>query len=284
VFCLAALLLLCIMPRKSFANPENEAKKLFAQGSSLYAAGNYEEASRAFKRSYEIDKAPNTLYTWAVTERRLGRCSKAKVLYRIFLADGASARRKKKINEAIKTCKPAAETKEDRHQEEHKEETVAGTQSAAVKSPHRSDGSSSQTPPAKPLAKLSVRHRSELHRGGDKKADGLERTPWYRDWVALGLLSGGVVGVVVGGISYQLALSSESDAQKPGVTYDQFVSLKDDASSTRTTALIAGSTGAFLLGGAITYIFLRNDGGRPERALSLQVGANGGSFVLGGRF
>jgi tetratricopeptide (TPR) repeat protein len=55
-----------------------EAKKLFEEGASAYGLGNYEQAIKAFEKSYELSKKPLIFESMANAYERLGNAKKAR--------------------------------------------------------------------------------------------------------------------------------------------------------------------------------------------------------------
>jgi tetratricopeptide (TPR) repeat protein len=64
--------------------PDTDARRLFAQGQVHYSLGEYEQAITAFRRAYELSKAPGLLFNVAQAYRLNGDCKQALEVYRHF--------------------------------------------------------------------------------------------------------------------------------------------------------------------------------------------------------
>src|SRR5690349_1494555 len=72
--------------RSADARPKHrDAKAAFDRGVAAYQKGNYQGASDALAKSFELERDVDTLFAWAQTERKLDHCDKAIELYEQLL-------------------------------------------------------------------------------------------------------------------------------------------------------------------------------------------------------
>jgi hypothetical protein len=83
----SAALLAGVLASAAVARGQDDpGRAAFDQGAALASERKYDEAARAFERSYELDAKKEALFAWAQVERLAGHCRKAADLYQRFLA------------------------------------------------------------------------------------------------------------------------------------------------------------------------------------------------------
>lgn len=212
------------------ANPKKEAAKHFADGLRLYAEKDYDAAATQLELSYNLKNDQTTLFAWAQAERLYGNCDESKALLSQYVANGANAKQSKAAYDLMEQCTPRVVE-------------VPDPVDPIVDPDPNANGGTTGTGGSGPLSG-----------GGGSNTDTVDGGPWYKDWVPLTLLGTGTVALTVSLVSYSSARSKESDAEKEGTTYDEFISLRSDAEEARTNAVIFGVAGGVLLTAGAVYI------------------------------
>jgi hypothetical protein len=240
------------------AAPQTEAAKHFAEGLRLYAEKDFDGAATELEASYKLNNDQTTLFAWAQAERLYGNCDEAKELLSTYVANGANAKQSKAAYDLMEQCTPRV---------------VDPPVATEVVDPASNANTIGAT-----------------GTGGDlsgSQADGGQH--WYKDWVPLTLLGVGSVGVTLGLFSYGAARTDEKDAEKMGVTYDEYLQLRSDAEEKRTSAVIFGVGGGIILGAGVAYIFTDGFGSKrskesPAEGMVMQLDGGGGSLSWAGQF
>lgn len=100
----ACLLTVCLFSRAALAlEPNEEARRLYAEGKAKYAQAQYEEAVRLFERVYALTESPALLFNMAQAHRLAGpgHCAKALTLYQSYLSALPTAENRKEVAERI---------------------------------------------------------------------------------------------------------------------------------------------------------------------------------------
>ena len=97
---------LVAVARSADAKPRRrDAKAAFDRGIAAYQKGNYQGASDALGKSFDLERDPDTLYAWAQAERKLDRCDKAIDLYQQLLAFNLPGTNKEVIENLLAECR-----------------------------------------------------------------------------------------------------------------------------------------------------------------------------------
>lgn len=85
------------------AEPNVEARRLYAQGKAEYAQGHYAQAIELFERSYALSESSALLFNMAQAHRLAGpaHCSDALALYKSYLAAEPAVENKQEVEERI---------------------------------------------------------------------------------------------------------------------------------------------------------------------------------------
>jgi tetratricopeptide (TPR) repeat protein len=85
------------------AEPDPEARRLYAQGKAEYAQGHYVEAIQLFERSYALSESTALLFNMAQAHRLAGpaHCADALALYKSYVAAEPQAENRKEVDERI---------------------------------------------------------------------------------------------------------------------------------------------------------------------------------------
>ncbi len=267
---LCAILVTLLIPGSVRAQPEQDANKLFAEGLRLYVEKNYEEAAKVLEQAYDAKAEQRTLFAWAQATRLSGKCEESKELLTQYVANGANGKQSRAAFKLMEDCEPKAESETDEGS------TDDGSATDTTDDSEENENSTDTEDEGSQDAFVTETNDSDLN----------EKSPWYTDPVALGLLASGVVGVAVGSYSYSEALSLEEEGMEPGTDHGEFLRLKGEAEDNRKIAVIAGATGAVLIGAGITYLVLRDplSGEEEDPSLVLHLGSESAGFAFMGRF
>jgi tetratricopeptide (TPR) repeat protein len=99
-----ALLIACSLSTPALAaEPNVEARRLYAEGKAAYAQAHYEEAISLFERSYGLSESPALLFNMAQAHRLAGagHCRAAVTLYKSYLSAEPEAENKQEVEERI---------------------------------------------------------------------------------------------------------------------------------------------------------------------------------------
>jgi hypothetical protein len=100
----ACIIAVCLFSRAALAAPPNEeARRLYAEGKSKYAQAQYLEAVGLFERAYALTEAPALLFNMAQAHRLAGpgHCASALTLYKSYLGAEPEAENRKEVEERI---------------------------------------------------------------------------------------------------------------------------------------------------------------------------------------
>ncbi len=245
------------------ANPKKDAAKHFANGLRLYAEKDFDAAATELEAAYKLNNDQTTLFAWAQAERLYGNCTESKELLSQYISNGANAKQSKAAFDLMDKCTP-------RVVDEPVEPEVVG-------------GNPDGTGPTDAIPSEGTTVGSVS--GSSSQAS----VHWYKDWVGLTLLSVGGVSTALSLFSYSAARTKEKDADKDGVTYDEFLNLRSDAETSRTLSVVFGVAGGLALGAGAVYIFTDYlSGGSDKESASegmvLNLDGNGGSVSFSGTF
>ena len=101
--CVVGLTTLLCSGTARAAEPDPEARRLYAQGKAEYAQGHYVEAIALFERSYALSESTALLFNMAQAHRLAGpaHCADALALYKSYVAAEPGAENRKEVEERI---------------------------------------------------------------------------------------------------------------------------------------------------------------------------------------
>lgn len=272
-------LALCLSLSVASAQPAGTPEELFSEGLKLFAVKKYDDAAVALEASYQAKEDQRTLFAWAQAVRLSGKCDKSRELLAQYVAKGANEKQTRAAFKLMEDCTPAPKGET----ETGALTTTEGTDGRDSSSTTDSGGASTENSDSSAGTELTPTETSEAT---VDRVDG--PTPWYKDWVAVGLFSAGVVSLGVSGLSYANALSLEDQGMEAGVTYEEFLDFKSESEEDRNVALIFGAGGVLCVGAGIAYLMMRDSGGKEDasagQALSVQMSGQGAGFAISGRF
>jgi tetratricopeptide (TPR) repeat protein len=251
------------------ARPRSRNARLaFDRGVVAYQKGNFEGASEALGKSFELERDVDTLFAWAQAERKLEHCDKALDLYEKILTFNLPAANKTAVEQKAAECRAviAAQTP--------KVEPVPEPVAAPPAAP-----SSSEPGPAAPVGP-AVSDRSappvEASSGGSR----------YTNPITLGLLGGGVVALGVGGgflFAAQSASNDSKNAAQNGKTYRDAEQSRDTAKQRGLIGAISAGAGVALVGIGVFRIVTHHDSGE-QRTITGWLAPGGGGLAISGPF
>lgn len=263
-----------------------DAKEAFDRGVAAYQKGNFQGASEALEKSFELERDVDTLFAWAQTERKLDHCDKAIDLYQQLLTFNLPVANKSAVESKLAECRTIIA------QQAPKQPPAPTSAQQVSKQPERTP-SEPAAPPAAPPAPSgpAVTPPSAPVAGTTPGAPPPETPPaepvqpynWLTDPIALSLLGAGVVGLGVGG-GYLAAAHAASNDAKAAKTYQQVLDANakvDQRNKIGGTGMIVG--GVLVAGGVGWIVWKRHDSGE-QRTVTGWLAPGGGGLAITGPF
>jgi tetratricopeptide (TPR) repeat protein len=248
-----------------FAKPNaTEARDHLAKGNKLYAVRDFEKAIDEYKAGALVEGAPIFDYNLGQCYRQLGKYDDAIWFYERFInrgqptGDVLSA-----VNDFISQMKAEREKK-------------AMTQPPIEAAPNGKGSASSEVAAPTTLPVVSASPKTEPAAPGDSSSS------QGKDWLGIGLVAVGGVGVVVGGGLLWDAHSINDDANN---TADQKSrdALHSKADTRSLTGTIVGVAGVAVLATGVIKLVVGHHHATPTTA-RWDVGASSDSVFVFGRF
>jgi tetratricopeptide (TPR) repeat protein len=239
-------------PRKPAARAQLD------RGLAAYKKANYEAASQALQRSFELEADVDTLFAWAQAQRKLERCDRAIELYQQALGFDIPAANREVIERAIADCRAL----------------IASQAPPPVPEPLPVINPPAATPEPRPEpAPVVVEPPPPAPRESP--------SGWYRDPVALTLVG---AGLVTTGVGAGLLVSARSLDRKFHAAPDatEARSLADQAHTRGNAGLITASVGGALVVGGIVWILTHRH--REPRTVTGWLTPAGGGVAVTGTF
>ena len=245
------------LSRADSSDATQKAAQHIARATTLHQEGAFGEALDELKTAYALHPQPPLLFAMGQLHVQLGECTQAITYYERFLATGPARSQASLATQAIETCKTDPPVIERRSSTADKDAPSGSSVEVA---------SSIEAPP----------------RVVSTPAVQAARRPWYDNYVADGLVAGGVVASIAGLVVYRGA-SVQRDEADALTDYQAYAAQIDSARSQRDVALVLGVTGAALIAAGSVYFVLSDRGGR-EPAVLVAPGADGGVVSWSGRW
>lgn len=254
-----------------------DAKAAFDRGVVAYQKGNYEAASEALGKSYELEHDVDTLFAWAQAERKLDHCDKASALYEQLLAFVLPAANRTAVEQKLAECKT-----------QMAQQAPAGPPPVVTAPPPPSlpPAVVSAPPPAPAAGPPPVASPEPPPADQPPPAsDAPTERRWYKDPVALSLLGAGVVAGGVG-TGFLVSAQSASNSSKNASDYQTTESQKHTAEQRGKIGLATTIGGGALLAGGVVWIVMHRRGQAPDesRGVTGWFTSGGGGLSLVGRF
>ncbi len=180
-------------PASAQSSADDLARRHFESGVAYLEESDYENALRAFEKSYELSRRPEILLNIAVVHERLGTLSDAIAALRQYLAEAPEG-------EHVETVRRRIENLEKR----------LPTQSAAEPS---ASASRETTPPVEPAAtppaSSGAAPAPAQHRAIEKAPPAPNRSPAF---IALGIGAAATAGAVLTGLVAQLEYDEKKES------------------------------------------------------------------------
>ncbi len=242
----------------------DEAQEHTDKALRAYNVQDWPTALAEYKKAYEADPKPDTLWAIAQTQRLSGDCRSAILTYRAF-ARTASANGATAADNFITQCEAAIAAQQKAVDEATKPDVTKSGGSGAGAGSSAATGTATPVPkPPKPAA---------------------EPRPWILDPLGDTLALIGIVGLVGGGTYFGLGDSEMSDAasKQPYSNYDTTV----DGAREKQQVGVAVFAGGAVFAGLAIWRFVAVAGRKPHERLQAIVPGlvPGGAVVnVGGRF
>jgi len=104
-----ATIVLVLSAHVAAAQAPTEAERLYTEGQTAYDAKRYDEAVKAWERSYELSRLPALVFNIAQAYRLRGSCTKAVETYRKFIALDPKSGERPTAEGLIKEMEPCAD-------------------------------------------------------------------------------------------------------------------------------------------------------------------------------
>jgi tetratricopeptide (TPR) repeat protein len=238
------------------ARPKRRAAKAeFNRGLAAYKEGDFEAASAALGKSFELERDVDTLFAWAQAERQLEHCDKAIELYDKLLTFNLPTANKEAVEQKLAECQATV----------GQEKRVAPPVEPAPVEP-----ASEPRPPVEDPA---------APRATDTQPAG---RAWYKDPVGLALLGSGLIAGGVGTGFWRSAVSLGRDSEAARQHQDA-LDLKDKANQRGAIGAISMGVGGALVVGGVVWIVTHRDP-TEQRAITGWVSSGGGGLAITGPF
>jgi tetratricopeptide (TPR) repeat protein len=232
------------------------AKQHVASARVLHAQQRFTEAVAALEAAYTLDPKPSLLFALGQLHVQLGRCERAVVFYRRFLATRPKREDAAVAREAMTACKTVSPIRVT---------TSPRAIAPPLPEPLPAVPRAPETPP-QALA-LPVRTTRDSHR----TARG----------VGLGLVVAGV-GAAAGSLMLYRAAIDDRDRADAAATYEDYERLIDRAGTRYTGSVVAGAIGvAAITAGVIVFAIRRRD---TVHTVRVTPGGGGASVRWSARF
>jgi tetratricopeptide (TPR) repeat protein len=255
-----------------------DAKTAFDRGVAAYQKGNYEAASEALGKSFELERDVDTLFAWAQAERKLEHCDKAMRLYEQLLSFNLPVANRNAVEQKLAECRTVIA------QQTPPPEPVAPAAPPPAPrpvAPAAPPPAPSEPPPAAVAPPVVASQRSEpMDHPETPPVEGGRR--WYTDPIALSLLGAGAVASGVGA-GFLVSAQSASNRSKTAPDYPTAQSLKHTAEQRGTIGMVSTIGGGALLAGGVVWIVLHRDT-RERRAVTGWLAPGGGGLAITGPF
>jgi len=265
-----------VAARSADARPKRrDSKAAFDRGVVAYQKGNFQGASEALGKSFELERDVDTLFAWAQAERKLEHCDKAIDLYEQLLTFNLPAANKTAVEGKLAECRTIIA-----QQSPPPAPPVEPARPAAAAAPPPPPSAPAVTPPSASVAAAGPVASPQPE---EPPAAPRTRYVFYKDPVALGLGGAGIVALGIGGAFLAAAHSASSDA-KAATTYQQVLDANhrvDQRNKLGGGGLIAGSV--LVAGGVGWVLWKRHDSGE-QRTVTGWLAPGGGGLVIAGPF
>lgn len=258
---------------------KRDARTAFDRGVAAYQKANFEAASEALGKSYELEHDVDTLFAWAQSERKLEHCDQAIELYGKLMDSGLPSANKAVVQQKLDECRAIiaarAKAAPPRPVAPPPSPAPAVRPVAPPPEPAPPEPTRPAVPPAPPPQVAPV------------PAEPVAPPPpvasrvWYRDPISLTVIGVGVVGTGVGA-GFLISARSEHVAVASSATLQEARDHSDHAKSRLRVGLVTGSIGIAVVGGGVAWMLLHRDPGERRTVTGWLVPGGGGLAVTGG--
>jgi len=207
------------------------AREHLERGLRYFDTQEYGAAIAEFKAGYQAEPHPDFLYALAQAQRLSGNCRDAASAYRSFLRAGPPREEADLARQNLEKC-----------------EAVLGEESA----PPAPTASATDTPKPPPLQPTALPSAPPKQPPSPPPQEGTAPAPFYTDVLGDVLCGVGVVGLLVGGSLWGVALERASSADEG--TFEEYEADADAATDLRAGAVVAAALGTgFFAAGIIRF-------------------------------
>ncbi|HEX3764761.1 MAG TPA: tetratricopeptide repeat protein [Kofleriaceae bacterium] len=255
-----------------------DAKAAFDRGVTAYQKGNYQGASDALGKSFELERDVDTLFAWAQAERKLEHCDKAIDLYEQLLTFNLPVANKTAVEGKLAECRTIVA-----QQASAPPVPAPSEPAAAPSSPAAASSSSPATAP--PPTTVAAAGNPVDTQPAPAPTPATEGPPSYnllKDPIALSLFGAGTVGLGVGIVFYASGVS-EGNKVSNAPSINDARTHHDHEKSRKAAGFIIGGVGVACLGGGLVLTLLHRDS-EEQRTVTGWLAPGGGGLAITGPF
>lgn len=262
----------------SAESKERRAKRHVDKATKAYQKGNFEDARKEFATAYSIDPQPQLLFALGDVNVKLGRCEAAVTFLHKYLETSPEESQATAANEALAKCNaPTTTAPVDEADIEidtpgaKKEPVPAGPAVAQAKEEEAPPGIT--TPPPR---------QAPVQPGAETPQEGPSERAWYLEPVGLALCGGGVLAAGASVVLYTVAVGKNNEAELTTTSYENALSLSNDAKTLQYVSIASAVVGGALVGVG-GYYFYRQKSAHDAR-VTAAASPQGAMIGLAGRF
>jgi tetratricopeptide (TPR) repeat protein len=229
---------------------DTEARTLFAQGREAYDAGNFEEATRAFRRAYLLSPRYALLYNIGQSELRAGHDSRALEAFEAFLRQApADDARRSEVEERTRVLRSMGVTPEP------------STTTTTTTPPDEPSETEPDTGTSTPVVK---------HTGTATPSSG-DGGPGVAPWILVG---GGAAAMIAGAVLMGVGAANASQVTDApdGSQWSELEGTADGAQTMWGVGIVLAGVGLAAAGVGLVWALTGSSGGGDEATARLRIG------------
>jgi tetratricopeptide (TPR) repeat protein len=254
-----------------------DAKAAFDRGVAAYQKGNFQGASDALGKSFELERDVDTLFAWAQTERKLEHCDKAIDLYQQLLTFNLPAANRTAVENKLTECRTILAQQAPPAPPAAAEPVAPAAAAAPAPSAPAVTPPSAPAPVAVAAASVGPPRPEE-----PTAAPGAPYVP-YKDPIALGLVGGGVVAAGIG-VGFLVAAHSASNDARSATTYQGVMDANHKVDQRNTLGGVGLVAGGVLAAGGVGWAWWKHRAAGEHRTVTGWLAPGGGGLVIAGPF
>jgi tetratricopeptide (TPR) repeat protein len=255
-----------------------DSKAAFDRGVVAYQKGNFQGASEALGKSFELERDVDTLFAWAQAERKLEHCDKAIDLYQQLLTFNLPAANRSAVENKLTECRTILA-----QQAPTPPPAPAEPVAPAAPPPAPAPSAPAVTPSSAPASVAVAAAQVGPPRPEEPPAaPGAPYVP-YKDPVALGLVGGGVVAAGIG-VGFLIAAHSASNSARSATTYQGVMDANHKVDQRNTVGGVGLIAGGALAAGGVGWVWWKHRAAGEHRTVTGWLAPGGGGLVIAGPF